>query len=116
MGYYSEVFDAVLGAGIFIAASYYFWRLDRRREDSHRIIFVRYRYTYTCSRTGGQHANLEDIVLVGFSLRRWLETCTTFLRGRPSSSSTDVIPTGEAAEPLQPLDWPPPPPPPVADI
>ena len=214
MGYYSEVFDTLLGGGILIAASYYYWRLNRRRlerprvcksgqyvdksieerhdakledelsdgsledelsdgsledelsdgslegelsdrslgdegtltsvegrhdadigiedkashrslagrrnthrspedEDSHRIILVR---RFLCSRTGRAHGFFEDIVLVGFRLRRWLETCTTFLRGRPSSSSPGVIPTGEAAEPLPPLDWPPPPPPPEADI
>ena len=36
--------------------------------------------------------------------------------GRPMPSTVDIIPIGESAEPLQPLDWPPPSPPPAIEI
>ena len=39
-----------------------------------------------------------------------------YVRGRPVITSIDMIPTGEAAEPLPPLDWPAPPPPPEVEI
>ena len=95
------VFGALLGTFILIVTSYCFWRLYKRCTEP----------VYACkSFAGGQ------ILDISREREHRTREGEHVLLGRPLPSCIDIIPTGETAEPLQPLDWPPPSPPPEVEI
>ena len=85
------IVGAVFGAIIIILATYCHWRLYQR-----------------CTERPNECKSLS---IDRYPRRQSLQDAELGLHGRPMPSSIDSIPTGEAAEPLNPLDWPPPSPP-----
>ena len=133
MSKFCKVFDIVLSVSILIAAAVYFWRNDDHRRQRNKACKCKH---YLNRNIDGKHKthqsrenieldlrveeddsdlSLEDELL--YESRGFGSENTFVLAGRPLPSSADaVVPTGETAEPLPPLDWPPPPPPPEAEI
>ena len=106
------VLGAVLCAGVLIALLYCF---GKRRRNRRRI--ERQRQPKDATSYHDINASLApiDSCYENVSYRR--DTAEGhYNHGLSKPSTIAIIPTGEVAAPLPPLDWPPPPPPPEVEI